>query len=195
MAFFCYFSLSKTKTLPDAPFLTQLYLLPRRSTLPNMFPEEEFAASLWLDKSQGFLHFSFLKLCPDGRISNPFPYDHCHQRLPLIIVLSWTLRRDIGTPWDPQVTQPRSRGLTDSHCLVFSLPYEIEFWTMINVRDALKKNAGLFGNFSQHGGGGLPKSQNQKKCPYITLKSPKKIHFERSVPKRGGVRRLGKIPK
>ena len=55
-------------------------------------------------------------------------------------------------------------------------------------------------------GGGLPNSQNQKKCPQITPKSPKKLtkiftkstkklHFEQGVPKRGGVRYLGKIPK
>jgi len=73
-----------------------------------------------------------------------------------------------------------------------------------------KKNTGLFGNFFSTWGGGssqFPKLKTKKKMTlkinlkspkkqtYFFTKSPKKFHFERSVPKRGGVRCLGKIPK
>ena len=34
--------------------------------------------------------------------------------------------------------------------------------SLVELRYALKKNTGLFGNFSQHGGGGLPNSQIPK---------------------------------
>ena len=47
---------------------------------------------------------------------------------------------------------------------------EINDWN-IKVREALKKITGLFGNFSPHGGGGLPNSQNF--CYFtIALKKP-----------------------
>ena len=84
----------------------------------------------------GFAQCSFQKLWPGGRILILSSYDHFHQRLPIIIVLSWTWRRDIGALWDPQVARRAEEGgplIRRGHCLVFSLPHDNECWTMINV--------------------------------------------------------------